>query len=49
MTRQQILDQISETLGSVPGWLGDQPDPHLEHVWGLTLWFLSDSKLTHAR
>ncbi len=46
MTRQQILEQISETLGSVPGWLGDQPDPHLEHLWGLTAWFLSDSKLT---
>ena len=32
MTRQQILDQISETLGSVPGWLGSQPDPHLEQM-----------------
>ncbi len=46
MTRQEILDQISQTLGGVPGWLDSLPDSQLEHQWGLTAWFLSDSKLT---
>ncbi len=46
MTRQEILDQISQTLGAVPDWLGGLGDPQLEHVWGHTLWFLSDSKLS---
>jgi len=46
MTRQEILNQISQTLGGVPGWLDGVPDPQLEHLWGHTLWFLSDSKLS---
>jgi hypothetical protein len=46
MTRQEILDQISQTLGAVPGWLDGLPDSQLEHQWGLTGWFLTDSKLT---
>jgi hypothetical protein len=46
MTRQEILDQISQTFGGVPGWLGGLPDSQLEHQWGLTAWLLSDSKLT---
>jgi hypothetical protein len=44
--RQEILDQISQTLGAVPGWLGGLPDSQLEHQWRLTAWLLSDSKLT---
>jgi hypothetical protein len=31
MTRQEILDQISQTLGGVPGWLDGLPDSQLEH------------------
>ena len=46
MTRKEILDQISQTLGAVPGWLDSVPEPQLEHLWGHTLWFLSDSKLS---
>ena len=46
MTRQEVLDQISKALGSVPGWLNRLPDKQLEHVWGYLAWFLSDSKLT---
>ncbi len=46
MARKAILDQITKTLGSVPGWLARLPDTQLEHVWGHTAWFLSDSKLT---
>ena len=46
MTRQEILDQISQTLGAVPGWLDGLPDSQLEYQWGLTAWFLSDSNST---
>ena len=46
MTRQEIFDQISKTLGAVPGWLSGLPDSQLQHQWRLTSWFLSDSKLT---
>jgi hypothetical protein len=27
MTRQEILAQITETIGGVPGWLDGVPDP----------------------
>ncbi len=46
MARQDILAQITQTLGSVPDWLGGLPDPQLEHQWGLIAWLLSDSALS---
>jgi hypothetical protein len=46
MKRQKVLEQITAVLGSVPDWLGNLPDLELEHVWGLTAWFLGDSKLS---
>jgi len=46
MKRQEILDQITGAMGSVPGWLARLPDGPLEHLWGLQSWFLSDSRLT---
>jgi hypothetical protein len=46
MARQDILDQISQTLGAVPGWLAGMPDPQLEHQWGLISWVLSDTVLS---
>jgi hypothetical protein len=46
MARQDALDQISQTLGAVPGWLGGMPDPQLEHQWGLIAWLLSDTTLS---
>jgi hypothetical protein len=46
MSRQEILDQITETMGLVPDWLGDLPDPQLEHLWGQLAWYLSDTKLS---
>jgi hypothetical protein len=46
MTRKEILDQISNTLGGVPGWLERLKDEQqLTSVWGSLLWFMSDSKL----
>jgi alkylhydroperoxidase/carboxymuconolactone decarboxylase family protein YurZ len=46
MKRQEILEQVTKAMGTVPDWLGKLPDPQLEHVWGMTAWFLSDSKLS---
>ncbi len=46
MTRQEILDQISQTLGSVPGWLKAIPEPQLEENWGYVSWLASDSNLS---
>ena len=46
MSRQEILDQIKQTLGAVPDWLGGIPDPQLEHQWGILTWFLGDSALS---
>lgn len=46
MKRQEILKEITESMGSVPEWLGGMPDTQLEHAWGMTSWFLSESKLS---
>ena len=46
MKRQEILDQIKETLGSVPGWLAGLPDSHLEQKWASITWVFSDTALT---
>jgi hypothetical protein len=46
MTRPEVLQQIAQTLGAVPGWLEGLPDPQLAHQWGLIAWVLSDSQLT---
>ena len=46
MARQDILAQITQTLGAVPDWLSGLPDPQLEHQWGLIAWVLSDSALS---
>ena len=47
MPRKEILDQITNTLGGVPGWLERlSNEQQLASVWGYLLWFMSDSKLT---
>lgn len=47
MTRKEILDQIENTLGGVPGWLERLTDERqLTAVWGHLTWFMSDSLLT---
>ena len=45
-TRQDLLSQISQTFGAVPGWLESFPDPQLEHMWAMISWALSDTKLS---
>lgn len=46
MKRQEILGEITKTMGLVPDWLGSLPDTQLEYVWAMTSWFLTDSKLS---
>lgn len=46
MARDEILQEIQQAFGSVPGWLSDLPDVQLEQKWGVVTWLLSDSKLT---
>lgn len=46
MTRQEVLDEIKQTLGDVPGFLSGFPDPQLEHEWGRIRWVLSDTALS---
>ena len=46
MTRKEVLGQIEDTLGGVPGWLEGIPDPQLEHQWAMITWVLSDTALT---
>ena len=33
MTRQEVISNIRQTLGSSPDWLTQFPDQLLEHVW----------------
>ena len=46
MNRQEILAQITQTMGIVPGWLDEMPDPQLEYLWGHLLWSLTDTRLS---
>ncbi len=45
MKRRDIVEQITKTMGAVPDWLASLPDEQLEHVWGMTSWFMSDTRL----
>ncbi len=45
MTRQEILNQAKQTMGTVPGWLESMPDAVLEQYWNTLTWVLSDTKL----
>ena len=35
MNRQQVIGEIKETLGKVPGFIESLPDDTLENEWGL--------------
>ena len=45
MSRQEILDQIEQAFGLVPGFWGGAPDVVLEQWWSGIGWVLGDSKL----
>ena len=45
MTRQEILGQIEQAFGFVPGTFGEAPDAVLEQWWSMMGWLSSDTKL----
>jgi hypothetical protein len=45
LTRQEILAQVEEAFGSIPGFLSGAPDSILEQYWTLLGWVLSDTKI----
>ena len=46
MSRQDALNEITQTLGAVPTWVQEMPQDLLEHYWGVLRWFLGDSALS---
>ena len=46
MARQEILDQITQSFGFVPGLMDQMPDAVLEQYWTTLSWVLGDTKLT---
>jgi len=46
MARQQLLEQVEQDFGLVPGFMDDMPDPVLEQYWTTLNWVLSDTALS---
>ncbi|NIT61327.1 MAG: hypothetical protein GWN00_35515 [Aliifodinibius sp.] len=47
LTRQEIIEDITNSFGFVPDWLNDMPDKVLEQYWDNHVWSCNDSKLLH--
>ncbi len=45
MARQDILDQITQSFGFVPGLMDQMPDAVLEQYWTTLSWVLGETKL----
>ena len=45
MARQEILNQIEQAFGFVPGWFSGMPDAVLEQYWTTLGWVLGDTAL----
>ena len=46
MTRQEVLGQIEEALGTVPGYCHGMSDAVLEQFWTTNTWFSTDTTLS---
>ena len=46
MSRQEILDQITQAFGLVPEYFDKAPDSILEQYWSLMTFYLGDSALS---
>ena len=46
MSRQEILDQITQAFGFVPEHCDKAPDNVLEQYWSLMTFYMSDSALS---
>jgi len=45
MTRLEIVAQVQQAFGFVPGWMDAMPDAVLDQYWATLSWVLSDTKL----
>jgi hypothetical protein len=45
MSRQEIVDQITQNFGFVPGLMEQMPDQVLEQYWNTLTWVLGDTSL----
>jgi len=45
MNRQEIIEQVEQAFGFVPGWMSEMPDTVLDQYWATISWVLSDTKL----
>ena len=45
MTRQEIVTQVKQAFGFVPGWMDTMPDAVLDQYWTTLSWVLSDTQL----
>jgi len=46
VTRDEIVGQVKQAFGFVPGWMDGMPDGVLDQYWETTKWVLSDTGLT---
>ena len=46
MARQEIVEQVEQDFGLVPGFMAEMPDPVLEQYWTTLNWVLSDTALS---
>ena len=43
MTRQEIIDQVTQAFGFVFGFMDEMPDAVLDQYWATLSWVLSDT------
>jgi alkylhydroperoxidase/carboxymuconolactone decarboxylase family protein YurZ len=46
MARQEIVEQVEQDFGLVPGFMAEMPDTVLEQYWTTLNWVLSDTALS---
>jgi hypothetical protein len=46
MNRTEILGQVEDAFGFVPGWMKGMPDQVLDQYWSTLSWVLSDTALS---
>ena len=46
MPRDEVLGQITEAFGFVPGLMEEMPEAVLEQYWGVLTWVLGDTSLS---
>jgi hypothetical protein len=46
MAKQEVLGQITESFGFVPGIMEQMPEAILEQYWNILTWVLGDTSLS---